>query len=120
MIIVIQANGDDLDRFYDERWCTAENFEFTDKNLEKLHMALKVLGVCHEDMKCYVVEGDTFNKRYELYDENAYDDEVNMLVMPYDIDDYIKALGGFRRFNDIVDNNEQVSSVRNMFGGVWN
>lgn len=63
-------------------------------------------------VEVYIISGKDMNKIYDLYGDNAYQNDVNHVIIPLDTlknrKDIVSAKGTLRAryFNDVVDNNE--------------
>ena len=101
-----------MDRFYKGNDFTLEGVDCDDKSCQMIanfighHVEIKT------PVEIYVIKGKDMNKAYDLYGDNAYKDNIHIMVIPLTTlkdSRYIvhtKNAINARYFNDVVDNNE--------------
>lgn len=101
----------ELDRLYNSE---AYFIECVSGDEELCQIMSNLLGANFEikqPLNIFVVNGKDFNKAYDLYGNNAYQDDVHHVIIPLDdVGDKsaykAKAVLKARYFRDVVDNNE--------------
>ena len=105
---------DQLNWFYDDWSLTFEGVEMSDKNLDFLNKFFAEHGSKLEG-EIFLIKGKFMNKVYELTGDNAYANNLNILVIPQKCFDSkkmalpMREIGG-RWFTDVVDNNHRRES----------
>jgi len=108
---VKQATMEDLDVFYDDWSLTLEGFLVDEENLDAYFKEITNYTTVKDDFAFYIVKGKQMNERYGLTGDNAYQDELNIIVCKLCSMDNPLTLAvprfawGGRWFKDVVDNN---------------
>lgn len=101
----------DLDKFYRNNDYCIECVSGDDELCQIIANTLAVNFDISPPVEMYIVSGKDMNKAYDLYGDNAYQDDVRHVIIPLKTvksKDVIQAKIKLkaRYFNDIVDNNE--------------
>lgn len=91
-----------LDTFYNGWAMCWEGVKVSPEDEEWI---LKEIGT--EDSELYLIKGQQMNEHYHLTNENAYPNDLNILVLTKYQPNKIAIVYGARWFTDIVDNNEK-------------
>lgn len=95
-----------LDKFFNSSMFTFEGIDITDKKSnKKLETALRENGYSEDEILTYWFTGADMNKKYSLTGDNAYPDDLTLLVIPEFYNVQFTLLTGARWFDDIVQTN---------------
>lgn len=106
------SSKSDMDRFYKGNDFTLEGVDCNDKSCQMISNFIGKRTEVNTPIEIYVIKGKDMNKVYDLYGDNAYQNNIHIMVIPLDTlknrNDivYIKQSIHARYFNDVVDNNE--------------
>lgn len=101
-----------MDRFYKGNDFTLEGVDCDDKSCQMISNFIGKHVDVNTPIQIYVIKGKDMNKAYDLYGDNAYKDNIHIMVIPLNTlkdNRYIvhtKQAINARYFNDVVDNNE--------------
>ena len=95
-----------LTMFTENSCFTFEGLDLSDKESNKLmERDFRAAGFTEKDFIVYVLKGATMNDYYGLTGDNAYNPELNIVVIPNFYNPMFKLLIGARWFDDIVASN---------------
>ena len=95
-----------LTMFTENSCFTFEGLDLSDKESNKLmEKDFRAAGFTEKDFIVYVLKGATMNDYYGLTGDNAYNPELNIVVIPNFYNPMFKLLIGARWFDDIVASN---------------
>lgn len=109
---IIECNEDQLDEFYDKWALTFEGTTVDNDNLEWLKNWFNSYGCTMLKEDFYVIKGKMMNHKYHLTGNNAYPDNINILVIKLEDLSNVEAIAvprfeiSGRWFTDIVEGNK--------------
>lgn len=101
-----------MNKFYDGNDFTIEGIESDDKSCQMIANFIAKRAEVNVPIEIYVIKGKDMNKAYDLYGDNAYQNNSHIMVIPLDTlknrNDIVNIKQAIRAryFNDVVDNNE--------------
>lgn len=106
IVRVPENNNVIVQDFIDKSMFTFEGLDITDKKgLKEMEKLFRENGYDKKDFLMYVLSGKQMNEYFGLTDENAYPEDLNIVVIPDFYNIGIKVGLGARWFDDIVASN---------------
>ena len=112
MNIQTVTDGQQLDHFYEDWSLTFEGLDTSEENISFIKEYLDHYGgEINPDFTAWVVPGSLMNEHYSLTGDNAYPDDLHIVVIEQKDIGNVHAIAmprfqiGGRWFTDIVDNN---------------
>ena len=106
------SSKSDMDKFYKGNDFTLEGIQCDEASCQMIANYLARNFDVNTPIEIYVIKGKDMNKVYDLYGDNAYPNDLHIMVIPLkslkkssDIVDAKYSIKA-RYFNDVVDNNE--------------
>lgn len=109
-IIDIEKRDEDFierafERFFSMSFFTLEGIDLSEESVKDIEDFLFAHGYDYSPCLAYRISGKLMNDFYLLTEENAYPEDLNLLVIPNYYDVAAKASCNARWFDDIVCNN---------------